>query len=85
MFPSTIFSYSTTTQRETDVEQLKIIAQFVIEVLKLKLPARVKTVLCARLLTNGIGYKEEEEERDACAQVKVAKTGQWTNIINKFW
>ena len=28
----------------------------------MKLPARVKTLLCARLLTNGIGYKEEEEE-----------------------
>ena len=26
-----------------------------------KLPARVKTLLRARLLTNGIGYKEEEE------------------------
>ena len=28
----------------------------------MKLPARVKTLLCACLLTNRIGYKEEEEE-----------------------
>ena len=27
----------------------------------MKLPARVKTLLCARLLTNGIGYTEEED------------------------
>ena len=43
-----------------------------------KLPARVKTLLCARLLTNGIGYKEEEEAGNSAefSEANYSKTVQ---------